>query len=295
MNLGVWWCQATGGGQGVRSTFLGSWVRGKLQFGLGFRRFWLRKGLFQNDAGFAGGAYRFWVGGGFGLGEFGFFGWVWGAASECLFFYGGFAFGGIGVGVELGIASRGAVPSLESAGWAMLGGASGGAALALFYGALASGQMGLTAAVAAVVGAAIPAGIGILVDGLPGVLALAGFGLAGLGIWLIARPEAASSEEAGLSRKGLGTAFVCGVGFAGFYIFLQKAGSAGAFWLAGCSRLAALVVVSLIVLIGGHIQRMDATRVGLSVAVGMLDVLGTCCFIRATQTGRLDEIGRAHV
>ena len=196
--------------------------------------------------------------------------------------------GGLGLALSLAFASRGAVPSLESAGWAMLGGASGGAALALFYGALASGQMGLTAAVAAVVGAAIPAGIGILVDGLPGVLALAGFGLAGLGIWLIARPEAASSEEAGLSRKGLGTAFVCGVGFAGFYIFLQKAGSAGAFWLAGCSRLAALVVVSLIVLIGGHIQRMDATRVGLSVAVGMLDVLGTCCFIRATQTGRLD-------
>jgi hypothetical protein len=36
--------------------------------------------------------------------------------------------------------------------------------------ALASGKMGLTAAVAAVVGAAIPAAVGIVVDGLPGKL-----------------------------------------------------------------------------------------------------------------------------
>ena len=127
------------------------------------------------------------------------------------------------------------------------------------------------------------AGVGILMDGLPGTLALAGFALAGLGIWLIARPE-----EAGLSRRGLGTAVACGIGFAGFYIFIQKAGAGGAFWLAGCSRFSALVVVSGIVLLGGHIQKMDATRVRLSVAAGMLDVLGTCFFIRATQTGRLD-------
>src|ERR1700752_3021532 len=47
-------------------------------------------------------------------------------------------------------------PSRGSVVWAVIAGASGGFSLALFYRALASGQMGLTAPVAALVGAAIP-------------------------------------------------------------------------------------------------------------------------------------------
>src|SRR5450432_1518235 len=161
--------------------------------------------------------------------------------------------------------------------------------LALFYSALATGQMGLTAAVAAVVGAAIPAVVGIFVDGLPGALALAGFVLAAIGIWLIARPDGR-----GLSSRGLATAVVCGVGFACFYIFSHRAGDVSAFWTAACSRFAALVVVSGIVLAGSHVntaslQTMVPARVGMGIAAGMLDVSGTICFIRAAQLGRLDS------
>src|SRR5882672_10226610 len=117
--------------------------------------------------------------------------------------------GGLALALTLALGTHAVFPPMASVCWAMLGGACGGAALSLFYGALASGQMGLTAAVAAVVGAAIPAAVGILVDGLPGKLALTGFGLAALGIWLIARPD-----ESGHSSRGLATAVICGVGFA---------------------------------------------------------------------------------
>jgi drug/metabolite transporter (DMT)-like permease len=191
--------------------------------------------------------------------------------------------GGLALALLLALGSHAQFPPLASVCWAMLGGACGGAALALFYGALAGGHMGLTAAVAAVVGAAIPAAVGILVDGLPGTLALAGFGLAALGIWLIARPD-----EGGLTAKAFATAVVCGVGFACFYIFMQRAGSASALWSSASSRFAALVVVSVIVLAGGHVQAMDLSRAGIGVVAGMLDVTGTICFVRATQTGRLD-------
>jgi drug/metabolite transporter (DMT)-like permease len=196
--------------------------------------------------------------------------------------------GGLALALVLALGTHAVFPPMASVGWALLGGASGGVALSLFYGALAGGQMGLTAAVAAVVGAAIPAAIGILVDGLPGALALTGFALAALGIWLIARPE-----EEGLSQRGLATAVICGVGFAGFYVFLQRAGAAPAFWLAACSRFAALVAVGAIVLAGGHFRAaswrsLRAGRAGLGVLAGMLDVSGTVMFIRAAQTGRLD-------
>lgn len=196
--------------------------------------------------------------------------------------------GGLVLALAMVLATHAVFPPMTSVYWAMLGGACGGAALALFYGALASGHMGLTAAVAAVVGAAIPAVVGIVVQGLPGALALTGFALAALGIWLIARPN-----EGGLSSKGLATAVVCGVGFACFYLFIQRAGAASAYWAAASSRFAALVAVSIIVLAGRHInaeslRNMPPWRAGLGVAAGMLDVLGTFFFIRAAQTGRLD-------
>src|ERR1700687_4662716 len=75
--------------------------------------------------------------------------------------------GGLALALALSLGAHAAFPPLASVYWAMLGGACGGAALALFYGALAGGHMGLTAAVAAGGGAAIPAAVGILLDGLP--------------------------------------------------------------------------------------------------------------------------------
>jgi drug/metabolite transporter (DMT)-like permease len=191
--------------------------------------------------------------------------------------------GGLALALALAITSRASFPPLASMSWAMLGGACGGAALALFYRALAGGHMGLTAAVAAVVGAAIPATVGILFDGLPGTLALTGFGLAALGIWLIARPD-----EGGLTSRAFATAVICGIGFAGFYIFMQRTGDASALWSSAGSRFAALVVTTLIVAAGRHLHGVDLQRAGIGVVAGMLDVTGTICFVRATQTGRLD-------
>jgi len=101
---------------------------------------------------------------------------------------------------------------------------------------------------------------------------------------LIAKPD-----EGGLTAKAFATAVICGVGFACFYLFIKQAGDVSALWSAACSRFAAMVVVSVIVAAGRHFQAMDGTRVGIGVAAGMLDVTGTMCFIRATQTGRLDS------
>ncbi len=191
--------------------------------------------------------------------------------------------GGLALSSTLALGTHASFPPMANARWALLAGACGGTALSLFYGALASGKMGLTAAVAAVVGAAIPTAVGIVMDGLPGVLALTGFALAAVGIWLIARPE-----EGGLTTRGLAIAVISGVGFACFYIFIKQAGDISAFWGAACSRFGALAAVSTIVLIGRHLQKMDVSRAGMGFVAGMLDITGTVCFIRAEQTGRLD-------
>lgn len=174
------------------------------------------------------------------------------------------------------------LPATRGVVWAMLAGASGGTALALFYRALAQGNMGLAAPVSTVIGAAIPALFAIWIEGLPRPLTIAGFALALVGIWLISRPE-----ESGRAQ-GLGLAVVSGLGFAGFYIFMKQAGEGTAWWLAACSRGASLVATAVITLAGRKFRPFYPAGAVIGVLAGCLDVTGTVLFVRAAQTGRLD-------
>src|SRR6266496_3654531 len=74
------------------------------------------------------------------------------------------------------------IPGGPGVAWALAGGAFGGSALAVFYRALASGNMGLAAPISAILSAAIPALFGVFVQGLPRAPQLTGFILAAVGI-----------------------------------------------------------------------------------------------------------------
>src|SRR4029077_15834177 len=78
-------------------------------------------------------------------------------------------------------------PVRSSVLWCIAAGSVGGVSLALFYRALASGKMGLTAPVAAVLGAGIPTVVTAFTAGLPGYRQGLGFLVAGIGVWLISR------------------------------------------------------------------------------------------------------------
>jgi drug/metabolite transporter (DMT)-like permease len=174
-------------------------------------------------------------------------------------------------------------PSRNAALWAIAGGLCGGAALAIFYRALASGKMGLTAPVSAVLGAAIPVAFGIFTEGLPHAIQLGGFGLAVLGIFLISRPED------GVARpEGLSLAILAGFGFAGFFLCMKQTGETSALWSAALSRLASLVLVLVIVLSSKADRRIEMKGIVLGALAGCLDVSGTALYVRASQTGRLD-------
>ena len=144
--------------------------------------------------------------------------------------------GGFVLMLTLALIMRPDLPSRSSQHWAGAAGALGGVALLIFYRALSQG-MGLAAPVAAVLGAAIPAAFTMITHGLPGKLGLAGFLLAGLGIWLISRPD--GSGNAG----GVFIAAVAGIGFAGFFICISRTGDSSPLWSAVFSRVASLLLV----------------------------------------------------
>lgn len=174
-------------------------------------------------------------------------------------------------------------PSGRSVAWVMAGGISGGAALAIFYRALSSGRMGLTAPVAAVLSAAIPTVFSIFTEGLPGKIAIIGFFFAAIGLWLITRAEDGNTPE------GIGLALIAGTGFAGFYLCVRQAGDGSALWIATFTRFGGLVITGLMVLLRRNFTDITAAGVRWGILTGCVDSLGTMLFVRASQTGRLDE------
>jgi len=184
--------------------------------------------------------------------------------------------------IALALANHSACPSRSGIAWALAAGLSGGGALAIFYRALSTGNMGLTAPVAAVLGAAIPTAVNIVTEGSPGVVPITGFVLAGVGILLISRTEDKTRTD------GIGLAVLAGIGFAGFFLCIKQAGNGSALWMSAFSRLGALVVTAAVVLLGRNFREISRAGVILGVLAGCLDTGGSALFVRASQTGRLD-------
>lgn len=191
--------------------------------------------------------------------------------------------GGLLLVGTLATTSHATLLSGRSAAWVLAGGASGGAALAVFYKALSSGRMGLTAPVAAVLGAAIPTLFSMFTEGVPGKIPMLGFAFAATGLWLITRIEDDGRPE------GIGLAVLAGTGFAGFYLCVHQAGEGSAFWIATFTRTGGLIITALIVLLQWNFRDITAAGVGWGVVTGCIDSLGTMLYVRASQTGRLDE------
>ena len=148
-----------------------------------------------------------------------------------------------------------------------------------------TGRMGIVAPVSAVLATALPVIFAALTEGLPRDLQLVGFGLAIIGIWLLARPE-----RLGGRPQGLAMAVLAGLGFAGFFIALDQISESAVFWplVAGCVAACAVMVVYLLAK-QQPIALQDAPLRLLTLA-GIVDAAGNLFFLLALQTGRLDVV-----
>jgi len=183
---------------------------------------------------------------------------------------------------SLALLTHAPFPSRTSVLWCIAAGSVGGISLALFYRALASGKMGLTAPVAAVLGAGIPTVVTAFTAGFPGYRQGIGFVAAGIGVWLISREDESGRPE------GLGWAAIAGVGFATFYLCIKQAGDASPLWIACCSRVMSFSMTSLFVILGGNVGKIERRVLAIAVVAGCFDITGSVLFVRAEQLGRLD-------
>lgn len=188
----------------------------------------------------------------------------------------------------IALGTSGAFPSRASIVWAVAAGAVGGFSLSIFYRALALGQMGMTAPIAALLGAAIPALADIAMEGTPSRWTVCGFLLAILAIWLITRPEPSVEGEALGRPAGIGMAALAGVGFAGFFLCIHQA-TGSPIWIAAISRVGSFTATALAVVVTRAPLTLDRPRALLGMVAGCLDISASALFIFANQHGRLDE------
>lgn len=181
-----------------------------------------------------------------------------------------------------------AFPPPASIFWALAAGSIGGFALAFFYRALSEGQMGLTAPIAALLGAAIPTLADIGMEGAPSRWMISGFALAIIAIWLITRPEKTEASESFAHPKGVAMAALAGVGFAGFYLCMHEAQGSPT-WLATISRVGSFTMTAIAVLATRAPLALPRKSLAFAAIAGCLDITGTTLFVFANEHGRLDE------
>lgn len=176
------------------------------------------------------------------------------------------------------------VPTTSDLVWggvAGVGGAIGGVAL---YLGLAGGRMGVVAPVSAVVSAAIPVLIGLLLEGFPAGQQLLGFGLAFVAVWLVSR----TGDGNGIQPRELILPLAAGLGFGIFLTLMERASTTAVLWPLAAARFASSCVLFLVVLFTRSLSKLSLGQLPLMVLAGTLDTGGMAFYALATQLGRLD-------
>jgi len=179
--------------------------------------------------------------------------------------------------------TREPIPPPSSLWWGVIAGITGAFGIAALYEALAIGRMGIVAPVASVITAILPVLVGIRSEGMPDRIQLAGFALALVSIWLVARPDGEID-----SHRGLGLAVLAGVMFGLFLVAGKQAGHHGVFWPLVAARTASTLLMLTIVAFSPRDARPLRTALVPILLSGVLDSGANAMFIAATRHGRLD-------
>jgi drug/metabolite transporter (DMT)-like permease len=206
---------------------------------------------------------------------------------------------GLLVAVLLLVLSQEAMPGAEALALASIAGAAGALGLGAFYLALSRGTMGIVAPLTALIGAIIPAVVGIARGDQVGVLVLVGMVVALAAVVLISLPERRVGSPAlaafrGSKAREWGLIIIAGVGFAGFFVFIDASHDAGGavWWPLFMVKLAGTASVLAAGLVLAPLGRLPDLRPGrgalvMGVLAGMGDLGGNLFFVLASGVGEL--------
>ena len=166
------------------------------------------------------------------------------------------------------------------------GGGFGAAAIALLYRRLAVGPMQVVAPITAITSAAVPAAWGVAFgDEVTGV-AWVGVILALVAIGLVSISTGGTHQP--VTTRVIVESLLAGVGFGGFFIFLDATEAATAPWpVAGARTFTVLVLFPILILTRQPLVARGAVALALIAATGLLDTAANVTFLYAVDRGQL--------
>jgi drug/metabolite transporter (DMT)-like permease len=173
-------------------------------------------------------------------------------------------------------------PSPTDIGWCIVAGIAGVIGISSLYRGLAVGRMGVVAPVTGVIAATIPVAAGIVLQGVPPPLVLAGIAMAVVAVVLVSR---VSDDSTGPS--GLGLALLSGAAIGAMSVAIAQLGDGHVFGPLTLIRATQALLIVAIVLVSRSAWRVERGLIPAAAGVGVLDMAGNALFILAVQTGAL--------
>jgi drug/metabolite transporter (DMT)-like permease len=176
------------------------------------------------------------------------------------------------------------LPAWRDVYWAISAGLAGAFGIAMLYKALALGSAASAAPTAGVVTALVPVLFTALTLGLPAADQLAGFGLALVGIWLVARLPGGRTDA---TRQGMLLALLSGVCFGAYFVLVAQVSPGKVFYPLLAARLVSFTV-ALTMLALQRLSLPNPQQNPAALLSGVLDTGGNIFYLLAAQFTRLD-------
>jgi len=189
---------------------------------------------------------------------------------------------GMVVALALAIARAEPMPGPVDLAWSALSGVLGSVGILALYAGLAVGRMGVVAPVTGVLAAAVPALVGIVLDGLPQPIVLVGMLAAGVAVVVVSRVGGVAG-----ARSGIELGIVAGIAIGQFSGTLTRVDDALVFASLTVARLTAVLVFCGVLLVTRRRPQVPRSLAPALVAIGLLDMAGNAGFLFAAQTGSL--------
>jgi drug/metabolite transporter (DMT)-like permease len=195
---------------------------------------------------------------------------------------------GVGFAVSLPVAVALGAERVTSGdvAWAIVSGVTVGAGLALFYTAMALGQISIAAPAAAVAGATLPVAFALARGERPGPAALVGIGAALVAIVVVSIAPGHPAHR-DTAARALVLALLAGLCFGVFLVALSRVGHGAGLWPVPLSRASSAGLLGLIAVTTGR-DRPSAPGIGrLTVSIGVLEVTAFAALVVAFRHGPL--------
>lgn len=182
------------------------------------------------------------------------------------------------------VVSGASLPAASDWGWAIGAGVAGAIGVTALYRGLAMGAAAIVAPTVAVVGAAVPVAVGMLLQGFPSAGQAAGFLCGGLGIWLV---SSSPGMPRGERQRSLGLAIGSGVCVGGFLVLIAQVNDPNVFAPLAIAK-ATGTLVAVLALLSMRVSLPSPLAHPTAILAGVLDAGGNVLFVLASRFTRLD-------